>query len=350
MTNSKIGFDCRYIRPNSQDGISRFSIGLFTSLSKILKLTAIINDHRQLESLPKGTEYITIHSPTSPLEPFASMRLNKHNFKVVFSPMQTIGSLRKRHKLILTVHDLIYYSHPAPPADFNLFIRLLWRVYHSSFLPQKLLLRGADEVVTVSETTKRLIIDKNLTTKPLTVVPNATNELAYENLPVEKKIVYMGSFMPYKNVEQLIRASAELEGYRLLLLSKITSKKRVQLSKLAKKFAVAVEFADGVSENEYAKHLSTATALVHASSDEGFGIPIIEAMSVGCPVVCSDIPIFREIAGSAGLFFEIGNHKQFAEQVRKAHQERAEMRESLINQARKYSWDQAAERLSELLV
>ncbi|MDR9443413.1 MAG: glycosyltransferase family 1 protein [Microbacteriaceae bacterium] len=352
MTNSKIGFDCRYIRPNSQDGISRFSIGLFTSLSKMLKLTAIINDPRQLESLPEGTEYITIHAPTSPLEPFASMRLNKHNFSVVFSPMQTIaiGSLRKRHRLILTIHDLIFYSHPAPPAYFNFFIRLLWRVYHASFLPQKLLLRRADEVVTVSETSKRLIIENKLTSKAVTVVPNATNGLAYENLPVEKKIVYMGSFMPYKNVEDLIRATAELEGYHLLLLSKITDRKRDELSSLAKKLSVTVEFADGVSDDEYAQHLSTATALVHASSDEGFGIPIIEAMSVGCPVVCSDIPIFREIAGSAGLFFEIGNHKQFAEQVKKAHQERAIMRESLINQARKFDWEQSAKRLAELLV
>jgi glycosyltransferase involved in cell wall biosynthesis len=278
------------------------------------------------------------------------MRLNKHKFAVVFSPMQTIGSLLKRHKLILTVHDLIYYSHPAPPNYFNFFIRLLWRVYHASFLPQKLLLRGADEVVTVSETSKRLIIENKLTNKAVTVVPNATNELAYVDLPVEKKIVYMGSFMPYKNVEDLIRASAELEGYRLLLLSKITDRKRGELSSLAKKLSVTVEFADGVSDDEYAQHLSTATALVHASSDEGFGIPIIEAMSVGCPVVCSDIPIFREIAGSAGLFFEIGNHKQFAEQVKKAHQERAIMRESLINQARSFDWKQSANRLAELLV
>jgi glycosyltransferase involved in cell wall biosynthesis len=281
LTNSKIGFDCRYIRPNSQDGISRFSIGLFSSLSQILKVTAIINDPRQLESLPEGTEYITIHAPTSALEPFASMRLNKHNFSVVFSPMQTMGSLRKRHRLILTVHDLIYYSHPAPPAYFNFFIRLLWRIYHASFLPQKLLLRGADEVVTVSETSKRLIIKNKLTSKAVTIVPNATNGLAYVNLPVEKKIVYMGSFMPYKNVEDLIRATAELEGYRLLLLSKITDSKRDELFQLAKKLSVTVEFA---------------------------------------------------------------------EQVRKAHQERAIMRESLMNQARKFDWEQSAKRLAELLV
>lgn len=350
MTNSKIGFDCRYIKPNSQDGISRFSIGLFSSLSKMIKLTAIISDPRQLESLPAGTEYITIHKPTSYLEPLISIRLNRHNFAVVYSPMQTIGSLWKRHRLILTVHDLIYYSHPTPPAYFNFFIRLLWRVYHASFLPQKLLLRGADEVVTVSETSKRLIIENKLTSKTVTVVPNATNGLAYENLPVEKKIVYMGSFMPYKNVEDLIRALAELEGYRLLLLSKITDRRRDELSQLAKKLSVTVEFANGVSDDEYAKHLSTSTALVHASSDEGFGIPIIEAMSVGCPVVCSDIPIFREIAGSAGLFFEIGNHKQFAEKVRKAHQNRSGMRNGLVAQAKNFDWEQSAKRLARLLV
>lgn len=349
MTESKIGFDCRYIKPDSQDGISRFSKELFSALSNQLKLTAIISDLRQLESLPAGIDYVRINKPTSVWEPLAAIRLNKHKFDVVFSPMQTIGSFAKKFKLILTIHDLIYYSHPKPPSEFNLFIRLLWRVYHSSFLPQKLLLRGADAVVTVSETSKKLLLEKKLTDKPITVIPNASNNLQAEVAPIEKKLVYMGSFMPYKNVDELIRGMSLVSDYKLVLLSRISGSQQQQLEELAKSLNVNVEFANGVTDEEYVQQLSSATALVHASSEEGFGIPIIEAMSVGCPVVCSDIPIFREIAGDAGLFFEIGDHQQFANQVIKAHHQRQSMSQRLIAQSNLFSWQNSAEKLAKLL-
>ena len=349
MTNKVIGFDCRYIRPNSQDGISRFSTELFTALSKEMELTAIISDAEQLKRLPAGTKFVKLHGPTSILEPFSALRLNKHNFDVVFSPMQTIGSLGKKFKLILTVHDLIYFSHPKPPRNFNIFVRMLWRLYHTSFLPQMILLRGADEVATVSETTKRLIIQNKLTNRPVTVIHNAANQLKSRKSEVEKKIVYMGSFMPYKNVEDLIYGLAELDDYRLVLLSRISQEDKSRLQWLAFKLGTRVEFANGVSDDEYADHLSSATALVHASSDEGFGIPIIEAMSVGCPVVCSDISIFREIAGDAGLFFSLGDHRHFAKQVMAAGEQRDALRERLIAQSNSFSWDKSAKALAKLL-
>src|SRR3712207_7032732 len=63
-------------------------------------------------------------------------------------------------------------------------------------------------------------------------------------------------------------------------------------------------FHNGASDEEYRAELLQATALVSASRDEGFGIPLVEAMSVGTPVVVSDIPIFREIGGDAALYFD----------------------------------------------
>ncbi len=60
---------------------------------------------------------------------------------------------------------------------------------------------------------------------------------------------------------------------------------------------------NGVDDAEYAELLSTAFALVHASLDEGFGIPLIEAMSAGTPIVVSDIPIFREVGADAASYF-----------------------------------------------
>ena len=349
MNKKTIAFDCRYIVPDSQDGISRFSTELFHAVSRSLEITAIISDPRQLEHLPRETKYIKLHKPTSLLEPLSALFLNKHKFDVVFSPMQTIGSMGKRFRLVLTVHDLIYYSHPKPPAQFNWFIKLLWRLYHTSYLPQKLLLSGADQIVTVSETTKALIGKHRLTDKPITVVPNAASKFDPQPADVQKKIIYMGSFMPYKNVDQLIYGISHIDGYKLVLLSRINEAEKVRLRKLANKLNVELEFEHGVTDAEYAYHLSTATALVHASSDEGFGIPIIEAMSVGCPVVCSDIPIFREIAGEAGLFFTIGNHQQFAERVAEASKKRRQLDTELKAQAAKFNWDKSGRVLADLL-
>ena len=156
--------------------------------------------------------------------------------------------------------------------------------------------------------------------------------------------------MPYKNVEQLILGTAKLDGFKLVLLSRIGFSQKTQYQKLALQHGVDIEFLNGVSDEEYARQLCSATALVHASSDEGFGIPIIEAMSVGCPVVCSDIPIFREIAGEAGLYFNPGDADGFASQVMKASEQREQMRSKLVNQANSFNWETSADALRRLLV
>ena len=111
----------------------------------------------------------------------------------------------------------------------------------------------------------------------------------------------MGSFMPYKNVETLALALHVLPGYRLHLLSKIGQADRRRLLELAPPGALMVH--NGVTDAEYAELLEQAFALVHASLDEGFGIPLIEAMAAGTPIVVSDIPIFREVGADAAGYF-----------------------------------------------
>jgi glycosyltransferase involved in cell wall biosynthesis len=228
------------------------------------------------------------------------------------------------------------------------------------YWPQRMVLNAADAVVTVSETSKRQFEAVRLTKRPVVVVPNAPQRLA-ELLPPAsvadrdatvspRNLVYMGSFMPYKNVETLVRAMEWLPGYRLHLLSRISPARRAELEALAAAGAELV-FHDGVSDAEYAQLLNDHAVLVTLSLDEGYGLPLAEALGFGVPAVVSELPIFREVAGSAALFVPARDALAFAAAVRSLDD--AAARKALIvaghAKAEKFSWGRSAETLLSLV-
>lgn len=296
-------FDARFIKVDRPDGISRFALGLLRELRSQLDVTVMVSSKEQQE-LIGGSSFVMLPEVTSPKEIFTAFKLNRLGAKVVFSPMQTTSGLGRRFKLILTLHDLIYYRHRTPPREFNPAIRFAWFLFHLSYLPQRIILNSSDAVVTVSKTSKSEIERVKLTKRPISVVYNASDlgEGKPTNQASSNYVVYMGSFIGYKNVETLIRAVA-LSGLELVLLSKITPAREQKLRLLASNFGSKVRFIGGVSDREYVEFLQGARALVSASKDEGFGIPVVEAMGQGIPVVISDIEIFREIAEEAGSYF-----------------------------------------------
>ena len=209
-------FDARYIRTDHHDGISRFSAELLQGLAPLCSqagdtLSALIHNDGQRRFLPLNVQPIYFHPPTSPKEPLSALLLNTYQPDIVFSPMQTIGSFGKKFKLILTVHDLIYYTYPQPPRNLSWPVRALWRLYHLSYWPQKQLLRGANSLVVVSNETANQVRKAGLYAGEIDVVYNAaapemmqlgqgrpsafTPEKAHH-------IIYMGSFMPYKKCRE----------------------------------------------------------------------------------------------------------------------------------------------------
>ncbi|GGR38877.1 glycosyltransferase family 4 protein [Agromyces mediolanus] len=348
----RIVFDCRYTRIGQHDGISRFTAGLVGELGKRHPVTMLINDHRQLELLPE-LPWQLVSGPTSPLEPFVALQVKRLKPDIVFSPMQTMGSLGRDYRLLLTLHDLIYYENRTPPRNLPWPVRLLWRLYHLAWWPQRVLLNRADRVVTVSETTAGLIAEHRLTKREVTVVPNASDELGRPELPRQRptrgRLVYMGSFMPYKGVDTLVRAAAKLPDHELHLMSRIGDEERRRLTRLAPDARIV--FHDGASDEEYAELLSNATALVHASRAEGFGIPLVEAMRLGTPIVVSDIPIFREIGGDAALYFDPNDPDDLVRAVRdlEAGDQWTRRSELAVERAAGYTWAASAERLLKLM-
>ncbi|GAA1695806.1 glycosyltransferase family 1 protein [Microcella alkalica] len=351
----RIAIDCRYVRIGRHDGISRFTAGLVEHLLPLLgtddELVALIHDDRQLEMLPAGLSAHRVSSPTSAREPWVASQVNLIRPDVVFSPMQTMGTVGRRYPLALTLHDLIYYAHPTPPRDMPAPVRAGWRLFHLAWWPQRLLLNRADAVVTVSETSRALIETHRLTTRRVVVVPNGTDRPAPRprKRPEGVELVYMGSFMPYKNVQTVCRALHELPGARLHLLSRIRPDDRARLVSIAP--AGALVIYDGVSDEEYASILDGATALVHASREEGFGIPLVEAMGRGTPIVVADTTIFREIGGSAALYADPDDAAGFAQRVRELlHPGEWEARSRAgYAQAARFDWERSAGILLELL-
>jgi len=353
MKVMKVFFDARFIRIDHHDGISRYSYSLLEALAKIHPVTAIIHDAKQIEKIPPHIEYVLLNSPSSFRELFIARKLNDLGADVVFSPMQLMGSIGRRYRLILTLHDLIYYEHKTPPTELFWFTRLVWWLFHSiGYWPQRFLLNRADTVVTVSETSKNLIKEHHLTKRPIKVVYNAPSSLPQIKRTKnnnKKSLVYMGSFMPYKNVETLLQALYFLPEYKLHALSRISDTRKEELLKLAPSNQVV--FHNGVSDEEYDELLSNAHALVTASESEGFGLPVIEAMRAGVPVVCSDIPIFHEVAGKCALFFKSDNQTEFSKQVVKL--ENTKFRETLIKHAKRksevFNWEDSAQELLDVI-
>lgn len=350
----RLFFDARYIRTDFHDGISRFSYELAQAVYKIKPDTVfIVSNGGQRRMLPAAARTVSLHPTTSWREPFASLLLNRYRPDVVFSPLQTMGSRGRRFKLILTLHDTIYYRYRTPPKDFSRVIRLLWRLFYLTPHPQRFVLNHADMVATVSETSRTEIRRLRLTKRPLVVIANAprdlrklTREINLDKNP--RQLVYMGSFMPYKNVETLIMSMAYLPDHTLHLLSRIKPKRERELLKL-KPTDAKIVFHHGVSDQEYAGLLAQGSILVNASKAEGYGLPVAEALYLGVPAVISDLPIFHEVAGAGALYFNPSDPQDLATKIKSL--DNADLRLRLSAKGKKhieqFAWEKSAATLIE---
>lgn len=344
----KIVMDARFTRMDHHDGISRYGASLMAAVAPYAQVTMLIHDERQLALLP-DLPWVKINSPLSPLELFVSRHVNKLAADLVFCPMQTMGSWGRKYPLVLTLHDLIYYEHPAPPGFLPAPVRVLWRLYHKAYWPQRLLLNRANVVATISNTTLSLMRKHRLTKRPVRIIGNAPQGERTPRDPEvapEKTLTYMGSFMPYKNVETLIRGMAELPDFTLNLLSRITPERRAELSALVPAGA-SVVFHNGVTDAEYDQLLLRTTALVTLSKAEGYGLPLVEAMALGTPVVVADTDIFREVGGSAAHYVPADSPHDFAAAVHALADptDWAACSTASVAQAATFSWDSSAQEL-----
>ncbi|NTW61950.1 glycosyltransferase family 4 protein, partial [Candidatus Saccharibacteria bacterium] len=257
-----IFYDARWTRIDFHDGISRYGAGIIQGFKdNKIPITLLVSDKRQLKLLPTDIPYLLVNSPLSFNELFMARKLNKLGADVVISPFQIIGTWGRKFKLIVTLHDIIYYLHPQPPLWLPKPQQIVWRLFHMVKWPQRLLLNSADVVATVSNYSKKNIKKLGLTKREISVIYNAPSLEKPQNSPVKtrtKDILYMGAFMTYKNVEVLIKGMANLpHDFTLHLLSKIVPERQAELEKLIQP-GVNVVFHNGTSDKDYIELLKNA--------------------------------------------------------------------------------------------
>ena len=173
-------YDARWILvENRFDGVSRYTHELAHAMAARddLEMVWLVHDTRQLDKLPAG-DYMLVNHPENFLaETFTlARRISKAGYDLVYSPFFVMGTLGKRYKLVLTIHDMIYFTHRTPPQWLAWHIRLGWRLFHLSYWPMRWQLNRADMVATVSATARQELLDARATKRPIVTVANAVNE------------------------------------------------------------------------------------------------------------------------------------------------------------------------------
>lgn len=159
-------------------------------------------------------------------------------------------------------------------------------------------------------------------------------------------ILYVGTIEPRKNIPTLLKAFRLLKNkYNLkLILAGGKGWFHEDILKMPRDLGIQNEviFTGYVDEKTILYLYNYATAVVYPSIYEGFGLPVIEAMSCGAPLIISDIPSLREVSGDAAIVFNLTDHEDLAckiEKILSSESIKAELSRKGLKKAGEYSWD-----------
>jgi len=226
---------------------------------------------------------------------------------LVYSP--THHGLPNQQGQIITIHDLICLRFPAQHRPQNLYFRF--------GLPS--LLKKCRAVFTVSETTRQDVAQTyGFPLDRIYVVPNGVNMEQFSAKPSARPespfLLMVGARYAHKNVSEVLdMARLWASTYRLVITSCSGAYKQLLLRKVAERgLTERVEFKDYVTFAELVHLYQACSALVYPSKWEGFGIPPLEALACGSPVIASDIPVHQEVLGDAAFFVKLGDESSWA--------------------------------------
>jgi glycosyltransferase involved in cell wall biosynthesis len=260
------------------------------------------------------------------------------------------------------VHDVAYLRYPE-----HLQPRI--RSFYKKWMPRYL--AYTDHIITVSEFSKREIIaGYNIPADKISVVYNGITN-AYKPVSEEQKkltrdrytkgrpyFVYLGAIHPRKNILTLIKAFEQFKSshpseHQLVLAGRASWHTEEVFKAIAvSKWKDAIHLPGYIATADATVLVASAEAMIYPSLYEGFGLPLVEAMACGVPVICSHVSSLPEVAGNAALLFEPQDVGQLTQHMKSIAEEES-LRKELITlgheRSRYFSWDKAAGQVYEIL-
>jgi glycosyltransferase involved in cell wall biosynthesis len=332
-------------------GLARLDAGLsFTLYAKSSDIRAV---RSELDALGISPERCDVQSVG---------RVRRARFDLFWSPWNVTKYLPRAGPIVVTIHDVV----PLVFAD-----RRWRRVLRRRKVERRFRLMAsaadlivADSIFTQTELQRWLEVPpERVRVVPLGVDGFSPGDPAVvtqaQELGVQRPyLLHVGSGEVRKNLARLIRAVGLLRNRdrvdcRLLLAGPKDILRPASFDHVIKEAGMvnAVEYAFGVDDARLQTLYRAAKALVFPSLYEGFGLPVLEAMASGTPVVTSNTTSIPEVAGDAALYFDPENTEEMAEQLRRAvtdEQLRGELIARGLAQAARFRWEDTAQRTLEI--
>lgn len=277
---------------------------------------------------------------------------------LLFIPAHVLPFFAPRNSMV-TLHDIAYEKIPEAYSRKQRWY-LRWSTKRALkkaakiFVPTEAV--KMDLLHTYSADPDRIFVAHHgLSPLPKVATEQVKDLYARLNLtPKEPVFFFLGRLEAKKNIVTLIEAWSIVQkmysrGRLVLGGSEGYGIEEIKKSIEAKGLTESIVLPGYLSPEDAACLFKSATCFVYPSREEGFGLPLLQAFESGCLVISSDIPVLREVAGSAALFADPGHSKDFAEQMMRILEDKAlcqTLRSEGKIQVKKFSWERAAELLA----
>lgn len=286
---------------------------------------------------------------------FLPAYIKKHRIDILHSPGFVLPFL-SRTKNILTIADMTFITHPKVHT-------LLKRMYFGFLMPYSI--KKADKVIAISESTRRDILGTVKVDPEKIGVTHLAVGRKFKALNKEKCrkhikdkykidspfVLFVGMIEPRKNLKRIFHAFTQLKEdtkmpHKLVVVGKKGWMYK-ELFNMVKELGIKKEitFTGYVPDEELVRFYNAADTFVYTCLYEGFGIPILEAMACGCPVITSNISSMPEVAGDAAILVNPQKTGEIACAMKKIINDK-ELQKRMQRKSRlqcsKFSWKQTA--------
>lgn len=313
----RVGIDARKI---GDYGIGTYIRGLLRGLLELGTGDEYVAFAPAGAPVPSGIEHAVADAPHYSVRELVIIgrAADRARLDVFHAPHYVVPFTRV--PVVVTIHDLIHLHQPQRNP--------LAKVYARTMLRRAV--KKARVVLTVSETVKEQL-QRELGAGDVVVTPNGVDPLPSPPSAPRAHFLYVGNDKPHKNVGTLVEAAQRVNVPLILAGARFERYGGIGF----------------VSDDELARLYAGAIALVLPSHEEGFGLPALEAMAAGTPVITSHAPALLELTGDAALHADGRDPKALAAAMQRLAGDAA-LREELARKgrqrAREFTWRRCAER------